>query len=96
MLGEVGSLFARGVIFHVWFRGHIGIISVLLFGKKGCERGWGRNGKNGCERGWERNAGKGLEGLVLCGLVGFWMVLSGFGAHAGPCWVRRVPCLQGG
>jgi hypothetical protein len=23
MLGEVGSLFARGVMFHVWFRGHI-------------------------------------------------------------------------
>ena len=23
MLGEAGSLFARGVIFHVWFRGHI-------------------------------------------------------------------------
>ena len=23
MLGEVGSLFASGVIFHVWFRGHI-------------------------------------------------------------------------
>ena len=71
MLGEVGSLFARGVIFHVWFRGHIGIISVLLFGKKGCERGWGRN------------AGKGLERV---GFVWFSGVLDGFGWFWGPCW----------
>ena len=34
--------------------------------------------------------GKDWKGLVLCGLVGFWMVLGGFGAHAGPCWVRWV------
>jgi hypothetical protein len=58
-----------------------GILSVLLFGKKGCERGWGRN------------AGKGLERV---GFVWFSRVLDGFGAHAGPCWVRWVPCLQGG
>ena len=30
--------------------------------------------------------GKDWKGLVLCGLVGFWRVLGGFGAHAGPCW----------
>ena len=23
MLGEMGSLFVRGIIFHMWFRGHI-------------------------------------------------------------------------
>jgi hypothetical protein len=27
--------------------------------------------------------GKDWKGLVLCGLVGFWMVLGGFW---GPCW----------
>ena len=45
-----------------------------------------------------KGAGEGMlrknwKGLVLCGLVGFWIV---FGAHAGRCWVTWVPCLQGG
>ena len=30
--------------------------------------------------------GKDGKGLVLCGLVGFWVVLGGFGWFWGPCW----------
>ena len=40
--------------------------------------------------------GKDWKGLVLWGLVGFWMVLGGFGAHAGPCWVRWVRVVSCG
>jgi len=47
----------------------------LLFGKKGCERGWGRN------------AGK---GLVLYGLIGFWGLNWPMLGEVGSLFVRGI------